>query len=132
MREETGFSPVDRQTIIRRSYGQCERCNDRPAAHIHHRKPRRMGGRRGGSFAEVNRPSNGLALCLQCHNWAETGNRRAAQNFGIVLAEHEDPARTPVFLPRYRGWVLLDDLGEVHWEQDERRARQAGHEEDTP
>ena len=131
MSRETGFSPVDRQTIIRRSYGQCERCNDRPAAHIHHRKPRRMGGRRGGSFADVNRPSNGLALCYECHQWAETGNRRAAQNFGLVLAEHEDPARTPVFLPRYRGWVLLDDLGEVNWEQDERRAGEAGRKEGT-
>lgn len=126
MREETGFSPVDRQTIIRRSYGQCERCNKSLAAHIHHRKPRRMGGRRGGGFADVNRPSNGVALCAPCHQWAETGNRRAAQNFGLILSEHEDPATTPVFLPRYRGWVLLTDTGDVNWHQDEHRARNAG------
>lgn len=132
MNKNTGFSPEDRQVIIRRSYGQCERCNRRPVAHLHHRKPRRMGGRRNAGLADVNRPSNALALCLDCHNWAETQNRRAAKNLGLILSDHENPPTTPVFLPRYRGWVTLSDDGGVGWNQDERRARQAGREQDTP
>lgn len=85
-----------------------------------------MGGRYGASFDDVNRASNALALCSHCHDWAETGNRRAAQNMGVILSEHENPEFTPVFLKRYRGWVLLDDEGEVGWEQSETHARQEG------
>lgn len=126
MREETGFSPVDRQTIIRRSYGQCERCNKSLAAHIHHRKPRRMGGRRGGGFADVNRPSGGLALCYGCHDWLETKDRGKAKALGLLLIEQQSASATPVFLPRYRGWVLLDDLGGVDWFPTEEAAAKEG------
>lgn len=113
LKRQTGFSPEDREIITHRSGGYCERCNRRPAAHIHHRKPRRMGGRYGAGFDDVNRPSNGIALCLDCHQWAETQDRAEAIRIGIILPESADPADTPVTLPRYRGPVILDDLGGV-------------------
>lgn len=126
-RAETGFSPDDRTIMERRSYGWCELCDRRPAAHAHHRKPRRMGGRFGASFDDVNRPSNGLMFCASCHQWAETGNRSAARDSGIILTEAQAPDATPIHLPRYRGWVLFDDDGGVYWHPTHAAAVAAGN-----
>lgn len=114
-RRETGFSDEDRAIILRRSYGDCERCNRWPAAHLHHRKPRRMGGRYGLAAEDVNRPSNALALCAVCHDEIETKVRGEARDLGLILPDGQDPAKSPVFLKRYRGWVKLDDEGGVYW-----------------
>lgn len=118
MRHQTGFSDEDRETVLHRSRGYCERCNRRPVAHLHHRKPRRMGGRYRAGFADVNRPSNAIALCAACHQWAETQDRAQAIHLGIILKEDAAPNQTPVYLPRYRGWVILTDDGDVQWQQN--------------
>lgn len=114
-KRSTGFSDEDRHIVLQRSYGKCERCNRRDAGHIHHRKPRRMGGRSGAGAKDVNRPSNALALCPACHDEIETKTRGEAQELGLILSDGQDPAETPVLLPRYRGWVTLADDGNIHW-----------------
>lgn len=124
-RDRTGFTDEQREIILRRSYGTCEVCNNRPVAHLHHRRPRRMGGARGASDALVNAVANALALCNICHDRTEA-ERSASRTLGRLVAADDDPARTPVFLPRYRGWVLLDADGDVHWHQSYEHALAAG------
>lgn len=111
-----GFTHADKQIMLRRSYGICELCNKTTAGHFHHRKPRRMGGVSGDSIRDVNRPSNGLALCGKCHDTVER-RRGWAMDSGLLLKGGQDSAETPALLPRYRGWVLLDDEGNVEWQR---------------
>lgn len=129
--KSTGFSLGDRQVILKRSYGWCEVCNKRPTAHLHHRKPRRMGGRSGAGRDDVNRPSNGLALCVECHDRIETKSRRQSGRDGLLLRDGQNPRTTPLNLPRYCGWVLFDDLGGVDWHQDHDRALRAAERIET-
>lgn len=121
-RTRTGFTHEQRDIVLRRSYGTCELCNSHPVGHIHHRKPRRMGGVRGLGDEDVNRVSNALALCPSCHDQIES-ERRASRDLGRLVPPGAAPDLTPVYLPRYLGWVTLADDGEVHWHQSEDHAR---------
>ena len=47
----------------------CEACRQERAVDIHHLNPRGMGGNPSG---DKDHPSNLIALCRQCHIYAET------------------------------------------------------------
>lgn len=124
-RDRTGFTQDQRDALLHRSYGTCEVCNSAPVAHLHHRRPRRMGGARGADDVIVNAVSNGLAVCNVCHDMIES-DRAKSRYYGRLVPPSEEPRRTPVYLPRYLGWVLLDDDGNVLWHQNYDAAADAG------
>lgn len=72
---------------------------------VHHRKPRRMGGR---SDPAINAPANLVSLCLEDHQLTESC-RREALDMGLLLHEHEDPARVPVRHEQFGVVYLLAD-----------------------
>jgi len=99
------FTPATRRLIIEREGSRCAVNYSHPGEHIHHRRPRGMGGTdRPGS----SRASNGVLLCACDHRAAET-DRAAALDAGLLVSQDADPAEVPVL---YRGHlVLLDDDG---------------------
>lgn len=62
--------------------------------HIHHRRPRRMGG---SQLPDTNGPQNLLLLCPPCHEMVES-ERTAAYRGGWLVRQNSDPARTPVLI----------------------------------
>jgi 5-methylcytosine-specific restriction protein A len=105
-RSDTGPARAVRELVHARSGGRCEATGcGRRAAHIHHRRPRRLGGSRR---ADTNRASNLLHLCAE-HHAAVESLRTRAYALGMLLRDGADPAAAPVF--RRGAWVLLDDDG---------------------
>lgn len=98
--------------LKKRSDGICEMqlsgCLGR-ATDPSHRKKKGMGGRPGEAAEEINRLSNLLHACRQCHNWCHA-RPAEAYDLGLILREHQDPLREPANTCRY-GPVLLDDQG---------------------
>ncbi len=100
-----------------RSDGRCEGCGEPFQPGVidpsrHHRKPRRMGGRRGDAH---NSLSNLLLLCggsmggvHGCHGDVERFRTKAYVR-GFLVNEYEDPADVVVVLWSSRR-VLLDSL----------------------
>lgn len=85
------------------SFMPCECCGvwtDR--VEMHHRKFRSRGG--------LWLPSNILGLCPNCHNLA-TNESWLANNRGLNVATHQDPAVMPVKLWHRQQPVLLTDSG---------------------
>lgn len=68
VRRPEGFPKEVREQIKTRSRGVCELCCVERAVQIHHRRARGAGGTRD---AGVNLASNGIHICLHCHNLAE-------------------------------------------------------------
>lgn len=104
------FSDVVRARLMARSGGFCEvrvsGCWDE-ASQAHHRRPRGLGGSRN---PQTGQASNGLMVCLPCHDYLER-NRIVARDNGWIVRQSADPALVPVH--RYRRWVLLDDQGGI-------------------
>jgi 5-methylcytosine-specific restriction protein A len=107
------FSPAVRVLIQQRAGECCERCG-RPApvgsgAQCHHRLPRGMGG---SADPVKGRASNGLWLCLDCHDQVER-NDPETYAAGWKVRHGQLPADVPVLLvTRYgAGLWLLDDSG---------------------
>lgn len=95
-----------RPIVYERSGGICERCGERRANTVHHRKNRSQGG--------TWDPSNLLHLCGDgvrgCHG-VVTNTRREYYGAGWCVRRDNDPADLAVF---YRNrWVFLDDTGGV-------------------
>jgi 5-methylcytosine-specific restriction protein A len=130
-RRVTGFSPAVRQLVKGRSGGTCEAqanldaieqvanlddrwrqrlgkycgCRGGEAVHVHHRRNRGAGG---SKRLDTNLPSNGLHVCLNCHELFGL-NPWVGYAGGWLLRQPQDPLSEPVF---YRGsWHLLDDFG---------------------
>ena len=103
----TGFPPKVREQITRRASGMCEICFFYAAEHIHHRRPRGVGGSKA---PDTNTAANGLALCTECHSWVES-NRTKALELGWLVRQGHNPAEMPVWIG-WR-WVLLCDDGTV-------------------
>ena len=103
MTRHTGPTTATRELVLHRSTYRCERCSDEVWAgfHIHHRRPRGMGGT---SREDTNHPSNLLVVCPACHTWIEA-NRLAALELGYLVRQHDNPATVPVVTPW--GRVLL-------------------------
>lgn len=84
----------------------CVVCGKGPyGLQVHHRKPRRMGGRTGPA---INSPANLVSICPEDHAWAES-NRSAALDLGLLVAEEHDPARVWMHHAQYGVVLLLDD-----------------------
>jgi 5-methylcytosine-specific restriction protein A len=102
----------DRDTVtavLARASWACECCDDGLHGqrgvdfHIHHRRPRQMGGTR---WDGCNLPSNLLALCAFCH--ADVESRRAhAQDMGRLVPNVLNPADVAVLVAQH--WVFLTD-----------------------
>ncbi len=105
----TGPTKAAVRLVRLRSNGLCEfyGCS-RTADHIHHRRPRRMGGT---VAVEANLPSNLSHLCVDHHSWVES-NRAEAKVLGLLLPATADPAAVPVKHCRF-GWVLLGVDGSI-------------------
>lgn len=103
----SGFSKQVRDTAIARSQGHCEICGVGAPEQLHHRRPRARGGTRR---PESNRAANALAICLRCHELAES-RREFALDRGWLVRQTMLPADVPVL---FQGdWALLSDDGSV-------------------
>ena len=60
MRTAISFPMIE--AVLERSRGVCELCRSRPAAQVHHIKPKGIGGSR-----RHYGPADLEALCLRCH-----------------------------------------------------------------
>jgi len=86
---DTGPDRATRDLVLDRDLG-CVMCGNGPyGLQVHHRKPRRMGGRTGPA---INSPANLVAICAGDHAWAES-NREAALDLGLLVREGDDPAQ---------------------------------------
>lgn len=74
--------------------------------HIHHRRPRALGGTSRG---DTNLPQNLLLLCPPHHLEVER-HRDHARAVGWLVPQSADPATVPVLVQRDR-WVLLTPDG---------------------
>lgn len=104
----TGPSAAVVDAVLERAQYSCEiaSCDigDRRGEdwHLHHRRPRRMGGDRR---ADTNQPQNLLALCPPHHDEIES-RRAEAYVVGWLLRQNDDPAKVAVLVQRDR-WVYL-------------------------
>lgn len=105
---DTGPDRATRDLVLDRDLG-CVVCGKGPyGLQVHHRKPRRMGGRTGSA---INSPANLVAICPDDHAWAES-NREAALDLGLLVREGDDPAAVWMH-HRQLGVVLLGADGTV-------------------
>ena len=94
-----------RPGLVVRSGGRCEACGralTTEQLHVHHRRPRGMGGTRR---SDVHSYANLLALHPACHAAIES-RREQALDDGLLVLQSQDPATVPVLIGG-RGWVLL-------------------------
>lgn len=103
----TGPDRRTRELVKRRANYRCEVCAG-PGQHIHHRQPRKMGGT---TRQHINRASNLLLLCVQCHAHVEA-HRADAYRLGLLVKEPQLPAEVSALLLLH-GRVLLDDAGGI-------------------
>lgn len=106
----TGPHSEARQLVHARAQSCCERCAKSltwEPSHIHHRRPRSMGGT---SDPNINNVSNLLLLCVPCHEWAESHRDLArAQGYGVPMGT--DPLAWPVEYHQSGFWLLDDEGG---------------------
>lgn len=102
------FTPATRALIVERAWFRCEKCRAARVEHVHHRRPRGMGGDRRPSTAGA---ANGLALCAPCHHWIES-QRTESEELGYLVDQNSEPADVPVWREGQR--VHLDDHGDIH------------------
>lgn len=94
-----------RERVTQRSGGVCEICGRRAAGHMHHRRPRKMGGSRRPS---TNSPANFLHICPLCHQWIEIVSRGHARSWGWIVADSiEDLSLVPALLATDYGQQLV-------------------------
>jgi hypothetical protein len=106
-----------RRIVYARSGGLCEpRIPDAGCtglgAQWHHRKRRSQGG--------LWTPSNGLHICLSCHDYVTNtdGNYDACLAAGWVVQQHDDPAAVAALIHTItlgHGLILLDDEGMIRF-----------------
>lgn len=97
-RRDTGPDARTREIVRQRSerfgYPRCEACGFPGVDHIHHRRPRGIGGSR---LPDTNDPGNLLALCAVCHASIES-DRERAYSFGWLVRQGVKPADMPAFI----------------------------------
>lgn len=107
-RRLTGFPPTVREIIKNRAGNRCEYCGGWDQyLQLHHRRPRQSGGSRR---EDTNQPSNGVALCMACHEGFEMF-RTDAYESGWLLRQHQTPTEIPLTFPGGRRFLLGDDGG---------------------
>jgi hypothetical protein len=92
--------------VIERERGRCAVCGLHIVGqgHIHHRKPRGM----GGAGMQAHRLSNLLYLHPSCHLRHVESKRENALMNGWLLEQWQDPWDTPLVY-MLNGWALLKD-----------------------
>lgn len=96
----TGPAPEVVHMVYERAGYCCELCGanvgDRRGVdhHVHHRRPRRMGG---SQLLDTNRPQNLLLLCPSCHETVES-QRSTGYEGGWLVRQSDDPATVPVLI----------------------------------
>lgn len=107
VQRNTGPTKSERDPVRARSGGRCEMtaCT-REAVHIHHRRPRRMGG---STAPDVNGAANLLHVCRWHHEWIES-HRAEAMRLGLLLSARANPLRVPAQLRHDEEpiWLLPD------------------------
>lgn len=102
------FSDDIRKAIIERSGGRCEICGVAASQyHIHHRRPRGMGG---SKMTESGSAANGILIHPHCHDSVEKNRSLAIEN-GWLVPQGHDPAYSPIL--RRGEWVTLTEDGSV-------------------
>ena len=93
--------------VIEREQGRCAVCGLHidGKGHIHHRKPRGMGGSRNANTLSVL-----VYLHPTCHLIHVEQKRQRAYENGWLLQQWQDPWDTPLMY-MLNGWVLLKDNG---------------------
>lgn len=89
-RRDTGPSAKVRREVAERAGHRCERCRCHPwpQGHVHHRKPRGIGGT---VDPRANLASNLAYLCSTCHDHVEL-NRAESYAAGWLLTDYEETA----------------------------------------
>lgn len=111
-RTSTGPAPDAVEAVYERGHWACERCRTAVGPkrgedhHIHHRRPRAMGGT---DRPDTNLPPNLLLLCPPCHDDVES-RRGEAQHFGWLVPQVGDPAAVAVLIGFDR-WRYLSAEG---------------------
>lgn len=106
----TGPSDEVVDLVLERAQYSCEldgaQIGDRRGVdfHVHHRRPRRMGG---SQQADTNAPQNLLILCPDCHSTVES-ERTAAYAGGWLVRQNADPARVPVLILAVERYLTED------------------------
>lgn len=111
-RRSTGPGRLTVEAVYMRADGHCELCGGPIQGergqehHVHHRRPRRMGGSR---LPETNGIENLLLLDADCHRRVEK-ERTAGYEGGWLVRQDAAPAEVPVLI---RGSLvfLTDDGG---------------------
>lgn len=97
---DTGPNPEVVEAVLERAQYSCEldgaQIGDRRGIdfHVHHRRPRRMGG---SQLPDTNQPQNLMILCPACHETVES-ERRAAYAGGWLVRQNADPLTVPVLI----------------------------------
>lgn len=112
--------PRTRQIVQARAHMRCERCGRNLTwirGHVHHRKPRGMGGSR---VPERHQPQNLLYLCTGCHEHVEA-YRADAYTAGWLVAQSGDSCQIPALVENGSRWVYLTADGAYSTEPPESR-----------
>lgn len=101
---------VNRQLVMARCEGSCERCG-KWLVELHHRRPKGAGG---SSLPDRHDPSNLAALCTTCHRWAHS-RPTAAEGEGYLVPRRSGlvPASVPIAHYSGRRLLLHDDDGYI-------------------
>lgn len=97
---DTGPSSAVVEAVLERAQYSCEldgaQIGDRRGVdfHVHHRRPRRMGG---SQLPDTNQPQNLLILCTDCHGTVES-ERFAAYGGGWLVRQKQNPLSVPVLI----------------------------------
>jgi hypothetical protein len=81
------FTAEVHAVIKERSGGMCEVCDGARAWDAHHRHPRKSGGTKRDW---IGYPSNGAAVCRDCHNLIES-RRNLSMLLGWLVPEGSNP-----------------------------------------
>lgn len=106
----TGPDKLTVEALYERARGCCELCGipvqgERGQGHhVHHRRPRRMGG---SQLQDTNEVTNLLLLDAACHDLVER-ERSTAYEGGWLVRQGADPAAVPVLI-RASLMLLTDD-----------------------
>lgn len=111
-RKQTGPSQDAVDAVLERGFHSCERCGCAVGPqrgvdhHIHHRRPRAMGGT---DRPDTNLPSNLALLCPPCHDDVES-MREVSLLHGWLVPQTADPALIPVLI-RFEQYRYLQPHG---------------------
>jgi group II intron reverse transcriptase/maturase len=81
---QSGRSLATRATALERANGICERCGEKPVAHVHHIVPHRKKSFKARVMSDSAQRYTALALCKECHLEAHGGSYDPRKRKGQV------------------------------------------------